>query len=301
MTRDKTAIIQDYINQLTAILEGSDPALIMDATNDAHEYLYNEIDTLLGANPDLSIADAAEQAITKFGSPAEVASAFQDMESQVKRAFSYSTSKPKRRFWARFFSITMEHQAYSSLFYMLLSLFTGIIYGVWILYGTVIALVSSIFVIGIPICLLFLASLRAFALVESRLIESLLGMRMPRRPVFSQVAGNTLTRLWAMLKDSQTWRNWLYLLLMLPLGLLYGVTVLAGLTAIMELLLLPFFPQLFSEGESGPGIWFLPFSIIFGLLILTLLLHLVRYVTRYHARFAKYLLVGGSKKHGETE
>ncbi|MFH1999094.1 MAG: hypothetical protein ABIK28_05390, partial [Planctomycetota bacterium] len=73
---DSIQTIQAYIDRLTMELKGCDPALIMDAVNDAGEYLHNEVETIQEGAPSISIQSAVEQAVKKFGSPAEVALSF---------------------------------------------------------------------------------------------------------------------------------------------------------------------------------------------------------------------------------
>lgn len=68
--------------------------------------------------------------------------------------------------------------------YMLIAFVTGIFYLSWAVTGVSISISFLIFIFGFPIALLFLLSVRGLALIEGRLVEALLGVRMPRRPFF---------------------------------------------------------------------------------------------------------------------
>ncbi len=64
--------------------------------------------------------------------------------------------------------------------------------------------------------------MRLLSLVEGRLIEVMLGERMPRRPLYADRERPLLTRIGAMFTDPRTWSTQLYFLLMLPLGIVYS-------------------------------------------------------------------------------
>jgi hypothetical protein len=42
-----------------------------------------------------------------------------------------------------------------------------------------------VLIIGIPFAILFLGSVRVLSLVEGRIVETMLGERMPRRPLYT--------------------------------------------------------------------------------------------------------------------
>ena len=70
------------------------------------------------------------------------------------------------------------------MFYMLLSLATGIFYFTWTVTGVSLSAGLSVLIIGLPFIVLFIGSVRALALVEGRIVEAMLGARMPRRPPY---------------------------------------------------------------------------------------------------------------------
>jgi len=113
--------------------------------------------------------------------------------------------------------VFVDPQVWKSLLYMLISLGTGIAYFTVVVTMLSTSLGSSILIIGLPLLLLTLALVRGMALAEGRLVEALLGTRMPRRPR-SEIPGSFFQRLWFWLKDRRTWASLVYLVLMLPLA-----------------------------------------------------------------------------------
>ena len=113
--------------------------------------------------------------------------------------------------------------------YMLLSLITGIFYFTWTITGISLTAGFAILIIGIPFALLFIGSVRVLSHIEGRIVESLLGVRMPRRLAAAPTDENIWTRIKDALSDIRTWSSMLYLLLMLPLGIVYFVIALVGI------------------------------------------------------------------------
>ena len=110
-----------------------------------------------------------------------------------------------------------------------------------------------------------------------------------------------------MLKDGRTWTTLLYLLLMLPLGIIYFTIAVAGLTVGLRLVLaplvlivgdlglLPVDPRMiqiegFAYGSPQSVLGAL-LCMALGVVILALMLHAARGIARAHARLAKALLV----------
>ena len=67
---------------------------------------------------------------------------------------------------------------------MLVSLVTGIMYFTWAVTGLSLSVGLLVLIISLPFIGLFFLSVRGIALVEGRIVEALLGVRMPRRPIF---------------------------------------------------------------------------------------------------------------------
>jgi len=296
MTRSAPRSIDQYLRQLREELAGQDAALIQDALYDAAEYLRAEV----AAHPDKSESDVLELIASTYGAPDEVAAAYRDTEAKVKAAMTTPRRIPQNGAGA-FFGVFLDPRAYMSLFFMLLSLATGIIYFVFAVTGLALSASLSVLVIGVPFFLAFMALTRVVSLAEGRLIEAVSGERMPRRPVHQSAPG-FWARLGRMLKDWRTWSTLGYLILMLPLGIAYFVIAVTGLSISLGFIFSPFAEVAgrfgwfgIPEGVMNPGWldspWALPFIVAAGVLLLTVLMHLARGVGRLHAMYAKALLV----------
>jgi hypothetical protein len=300
--------IDEYLRQLRAALEGEDPSLIQDALYDAEEYLRAEV----ASHPGKSEADVLELIASTYGAPEEVAAAYRDTEVKVKAALR---TPPPRRVEnpsgaRRFFGVFLDPRAYTSLFYMLLTLATGIMYFVLVVVGLSLSAGLAILIIGIPVFLAFIGITRVISLGEGRLIEAITGERMPRRPVHPGPPGGWWARIGAMLSDARTWTTLLYFVLMLPLGICYFVIATIGLSIGVNLTLAPFAVMGRALGLIGDDPAGIPFAIghhwirltghswvgslfmfVIGVFVLTLLMHVARGIGRGHARLAKALLV----------
>src|SRR5438552_16554582 len=173
--------IPQYLRQVRAALGAADPALIQDALYDAEEHLRSE----LAENPGLDEATVIAKVATSYGSPEEVAAIYLETEGRVARALRTPPAPPRRSLLGRFFGVAADPRTYAALFYMLLSLATGIFYFTWAVTGASLSAGLFIFIIGIPFMILFLGTVRVLSLVEGRIVEVMLGVRMPRRPVYA--------------------------------------------------------------------------------------------------------------------
>jgi hypothetical protein len=200
-----------------------------------------------------------------------------------------------------FFSVYRDPRAYTSVFFMLLSLATGIAYFVIAVTGISLSLGLAVLVIGIPFFLAFVGVVRVISLGEGRLIEAMTGERMPRRPVHPGPKMGLWASIGAMLKDSRTWTTLAYFVLMLPLGIIYFVIAIVGLSVGLACIAAPLVAILESFGWVDARLtmepaWLaatLPLAVlgVLGVVILTTLLHTARGIGRVHARIAKRLLV----------
>ncbi|MDH5832554.1 sensor domain-containing protein [Luteimonas kalidii] len=287
--------IPAYLEQLRRSLAGADPALVQDALYDAEEYLRSE----LAENPGRSEAEVIAAVASSYGAPDEVADIYRDTEVKVQTALRPPAPPPRGSALGRFFGVFADPRAYASLFYMLLSLATGIFYFTWVVAGFSVSLGLSITIIGIPLLILFFGSVRVLSLVEGRIVEVMLGERMPRRPLYT-VRGRTIwQRIGDMFTDARTWSTMLYMLLMLPLGVTYftiAVTLLAvSLSfALSPLALLPGVHMnvwMFGLDIPEQAPWLLALMSVIGVALLFATMHIARGIGRLHGLLAKHLLV----------
>jgi hypothetical protein len=228
-----------------------------------------------------------------------VADIYRDTEATVQTALRAPPPPQRKSLAGRFFGVAADPRAYASLFYMVLALATGIFYFTWVVAGLSMSAGFAVLIIGIPFVILFFGSVRVLSLVEGRIVEVMLGERMPRRPLYSARGRGIWRRIGDMFSDPRTWSTMLYMLLMLPLGILYFSVAAAlagsalGLIA-APLALLPGVELnvwMFGIDLPEEAPWLLPLVALVGVLLLFATLHLARGIGRLHGRFAKHLLV----------
>ncbi len=307
--------IPEYLELLRAALKGKDPALVQDALYDAEEYLRSE----LAENPGQDEASVLEKVATSYGAPEEVAEIYNEREVAVSEAFrsprasiqhtqssagvasvGVSVNKKPQNPIAWFFGVAADPRAYAALFYMLLSMFTGIFYFTWAVTGLSMSAGFMILIIGIPFAVLFMGSVWALSLVEGRLVETMLGVRMPRRPAYGKREGGFLERIKEILIDPRTWATLLYMLLMLPLGILYFTFAVTALALSLSFLLAPV-AYLMGYADNVQftydGVtlmdqpWMMLPMFIGGALGVFVTLHVARGIGKLHGMMAKHLLV----------
>ena len=292
--------VKAYLEALTAALraEKCPPGLIVDALNDCEEHLRNEV----AQNPELSEAEVLASVVETYGTPAEIAEEYKSMEASIAGPFPKAEMPHEERPYG-FFNVLSDPRTYGALVYMLLSLATGIFYFTWTVAGISMTIGFAILVFGIPFALLFIGSIRVLAHVEGRIVEALLGVRMPRRLPPSTAADETVwTRIKEVLSDVRTWSSMFYLLLMLPLGVIYFCIAVIGLATSIGLVggsiaglvtghvsvQLDGNPYLEHFLHTAPGLFTMALA---GLLLFFIVLHIARGIGMLHAKIAETLLV----------
>ncbi len=291
--------IEEYLGKLKKELKGSDPALIQDALSDAEEHLRTALEESVEKTPGLSEEEALQPLVERYGSPPEVASAYKEIESRVRPALAISETRVSRPRRTKFFGVVTDTQAWGAFLYMMLSGLTGCIYGMWTLMGASFSFFSLILIIGIPLTGLFLLSIRGIALIEGRIVEALLGLRMPCRPLFLKKDLSWSQKFRALIVESHTWKALAYLILHFPVGILYFVSATILFAFSLKLFLYPLWywvlgRPLITLSQSlqiYPPVWSIPLISVAGLMMVPLILHLAKSTGKLHARFAKFMLV----------
>lgn len=289
--------VRGYLTELRRALKGAPRGLIADALADCEEHLNMEI----AQNPDMDEAAVMAQVVETYGSPDEIAEEYRDMEASISTPFPKQPEAETGRNGG-FFSVVSDPKTYGALVYMLLSLITGIFYFTWAVAGLSISLSTSILIFGIFIALLFIASIRLISHVEGRIVEGLLGVRMPRR----LPATASDEKIWTQIKDAfsdvRTWTSLAYLLLMLPLGVVYFVTAVVGLVLSLGVTGTSIYSLATNEGHfqisdapvlehflnTAPGLIVMA---LVGLLVFFVVLHVARGIGWMHGKIAEGLLV----------
>jgi len=299
--------IEGYLQQLKKELTGCDRATIQDALSDAEEYLRTALNGAVSNDSSISETDALPQIIEKYGTPEEVATAYREIEQHL----APDLTKPmypeepevapkeseERLLLNRFFGVFTDFRAWGAILYLLFSLATGIIYFTWVVTGISVSTGLITLIIGLPLMVLFILSVRGISLVEGRIVEALLGVRMPRRPQFHQRDMRWWVHFKNIILDKHTWLSIIYMILQLPLGIIYFSVFITLIALSLSGISLPIL-QLSSDvlvninGSSYElAVWMLPLAVVVGILLATLTMHLAKYVGRMHGLLAKTLLV----------
>jgi hypothetical protein len=317
--------IDSYLRELQAALAAADPALTQDALFDAEEHLQAEI----------AAGGEFATVVEGYGTPDEVAAAYMGVApvreaGPVIRAEAPVEAQPAVDAAAtadagpaigaapepaagagappsvarQIFGVFVDPNVYKALLYMILSLGTGIAYFTIVVTGLSTAGGMLVLIVGLPLLLLVLGIVRAMALFEGRLVELFLGTRMPRRPRAEPPGAGFVQRMSFWLKDGRTWASMGYMILMLPLGIVYFTVAVTGLATGLGLIAAPlwgwvgnhtfvYHPFVY-DGVTYQWwfpLWGIPLAMIAGVIVLVAWLHLVRWIGRGHAAFAKAMLV----------
>jgi hypothetical protein len=293
-----TKTVEEYLDALKHELKGSDNATIQDALADAKEHLSTALEALRENRPELDEENALQQVIEQYGTPDETATAYVEVERRTFPGLVPATAKKQGSPLGRFFGIYADPRAWGSLFYMLIAFVTGVVYFSWAVTGLSASISFAIFIFGLPVALLFLLSVRGVAWLEGRLVEALLGVRMPRRQLFAPQNTKLIERIKVLVTDKHTWFSILYMLLQIVLGTVYFVVLVTIFVFSLTGLAIPIVQEIFHlpvvtnyDMHYYLPQWAYPLVMLLGILIWTSTMHLVKWVGGLHGRYAKALLV----------
>lgn len=288
--------IDEYLDALKNEMQGNDPALLQDALADAREHLSTALAVVREQNIGLKEADALKPIIEEYGTPEETASAYKEVERRTSPALKQPVKS--RSWFVRFFGVYADARAWGALLYMLIAFVTGVFYFTWAVTGLSLSISFAIFIFGLPFALLFLLSVRGLALLEGRLVEALLGVRMPRRPLFSHQGMKWFDRLKALVTDRATWLMLVYMIVQFVFGTVYFVVLVTVLSFSLSFIAIPFLQEILHEpfinldgARYFIPIWSYPLFVLSGFLLWTIFMNVARGVGQLHGRFAKWLLV----------
>jgi uncharacterized membrane protein len=299
-------LINSYLADLKAALTGADKATVQDALADAEEHLRTALETEKAEKEDLVENEALGNIIQEYGEPAEIAEAYQTWETSLPAALAATPAarrtadRANGKTYPGFFGVFSDPRAWGGLVFMLISLATGTLYFSWAVIGLSTSLGVMVLIIGIPVAILFLLSFRGIAFLEGRLVEALLGERMPRRASFTDSSLPWMERLKLLLTGKSTWLSWIYMILMLPLGIIYFTLAVTLVSLALAFIAAPvaaiFFDLPVMMIDSGEFYWELPTYLtpllsILGIALATGTMHIARWTGKIHGRFAKALLV----------
>src|SRR5688572_10660094 len=290
--------IEQYLDLLKAELSESDAATVQDALADAEEHLRAALANVREAQPELSKEEALARVIEQYGSPDETASAYREVERRTVPQLTLETSNNGSPL-GNFFGVYTDARAWGALLYMLIAFVTGIFYFTWAITGLSLSVSFSIFIFGLPVALLFLLSVQGLALLEGRIVEALLGVRMPRRPLFTQTRLKWLERLKLLVLDKHTWLSILYMIVQFVFGTIYFVLFVTILSFSLSFIAIPFLQEILGMGAIPVNndiryylpTWSYPLLIFGGVLLWTAFMNIARGIGQLHGRLAKSMLV----------
>jgi hypothetical protein len=295
-------------------LKGADKATVQDALADAEEHLRTALDNIEAESAEQEESNTLLKIIQDYGEPNEIAAAYREWENSLPPALEKTPAARRAassingtKSYPGFFGVYSDPRAWGGLVYMLISVITGCLYFSWAVAGLSTSLGVMILIIGIPVTILFLLSFRGLAFLEGRLVEALLGVRMPRRASFTDSSLPWKDRLIQLLTGKSTWLSWLYLILMLPLGVIYFTVMITLIALSLSFVLTPLASLVMISRDipiyvinSGDIVWSISDSsaillslglAVLGAMLGTASMHLARVIGRLHGNFAKALLV----------
>jgi len=285
--------VEEYLEQLKAELKDSDAATIQDALADAEEHLRSALATFKQEQPQVSDNDALHQIIEQYGEPSETASAYMEVERRTVPQLGRENQQTESMM-ARFFGVYTDARAWGALLYMLIAFVTGVFYFSWAVTGLATSISFALFIFGLPFALLFFLSVRGLALLEGRLVEGLLGIRMPRRPLFTQQNLKWFDRLKELAMDRHTWFSILYMFIQFVLGTIYFVLFVTVLSVSLSLIVVPFLQEsviMNNYLSYYVSRWSYPLFVFSGILLWTIFMNVARGIGQLHGRMAKAMLV----------
>lgn len=289
--------VDAYLRQLREELKNCDRATVQDALSDAEEYLRNAVENLKAAKPGTADEQVFAEAVEEYGTPAEIADAYRKIEARTSPSLIPRAQKKSSSVLGRFFGVLVDPRAWGGLLYLLLAMVTGIIYFTWTVTGISLSLGLLILVIGIPIAGIFMLSTRGLALLEGRMVEALLGVRMPHRPMFDSKDKGLWAKFKSLITDKYTWFSMVYMLIQMPLGIgyfsMFSVLIFVSLYFVLWPLIGAIFH--FQVVLYQTVVTLAPLGIILimilGVLLFVSTLHLAKIMGNAHGRLAKAMLV----------
>jgi len=279
--------IEEYLDALKNEMKGGDAALVQDALADAREHLSNALGAAREKTPEVADADALAIIVEEYGSPEETASAYREVERRTSPALKqtvkprspsgilWCVSRPARLGCPAVHVHRLRHRHF--LFHLGGDRPLALHFVV-------------IFIFGLPLALLFLLSVRGLALLEGRLVEALLGVRMPRRPLFSHQGMKWFERLKALVTDKATWLMLVYMILQFVLGTIYFIVIVMVLSISLSFIAIPVLQEVLGQGVVmfnsrvyyTFATWTYPLWILGGFLLWTAFMNIARGVGQLH-------------------
>ena len=291
--------VEQYLDQLKQAMADADRATIQDALADAEEHLTSALAASAKTDLDESVSERLTAIIEEYGSPKEIAGAYRIIERRTHPELVVPSEFYQRSLASRFVSVVYDPRAWAAMLYGVVSMLTGIIYFTWVITGLYLSVGLIVLIIGLPIAWLVLLSFRGIVHVEGRIVESLLGVRMPRRPLFTKSNLKWLDQLKLLIRDKRTWTTILYMVLQMPLGIIYFTVLVVMFAQSIEFVGSPILEYVFDHPilQFGSRSYhvsgnLMPFFVMGGLFLFLATLHVARLLGKLHGKIARAMLIG---------
>ena len=281
--------INKFLDELRQALHGQNAGLIQDAVYDVEShFLY-----ALEEHGTIDFKACADE----LGTPEEIAQQYIQLEQDAER-FLKGPSRPKTSFNG-FFEPLSNINDYKAMGYFFIAMPLSVLYFGWLILFGGTSLALSLLVVGLPLLAIFLKVQSLLALFEGQLINTLLGVRMPRRPVRLNLQPSSSGKLMDFIKTNTTglhgWKVSLYTALHMPLTALYFSLTSLLFIGSLALIISPVVDPIihwFSPSMDVDIQWYwFPLTSLAGVIGMTLSLHISKALVNLHAGIAGHLLV----------
>jgi signal transduction histidine kinase len=147
----------------------------------------------------------------------------------------------------RVLGATVAPRTWLATFYLLLTLPLGILWFTLIVTGVALGLGLVVIWVGVPLLVVTIVVWVHAARLERWLIRTCLGVDIPD-PSRRLIGGSAFRRLRAIVTDPATWKDFVYLILLLPLGIAWFTIVVTAWSAALGLLTVPAYYWAISGG-----------------------------------------------------
>lgn len=147
-----------------------------------------------------------------------------------------------------FFKAIGKSQTYLNMFYLLISFPLGILYFVFIVTGISLGLGLFITWFGIPILIGTMYIWVNFGHLERKLASVLLNIKIPYLYVKEAKTKSFWEKLKKRIKDSNTWKDFAYLMIKFPLGIVSFVVLVTLISITLSFIAFPFVYYLVDTG-----------------------------------------------------
>ena len=267
-------------------------------SRDAEDHLRNALAEAKEANPDGKEEDLLPAIVEEYGSPQETADAYDEGETRFAPVMTRAAKPKSDNIFVKIFGIFVDPTAWGALLYSLVAFVTGTVFFAWVTTGVSTSLGLSVLIIGLPVAMLFFMSFLGIGFLEGRMVEALLGVRMPRRQRFFDPQMTLVDKIKRVLLGGDTWLTVLYMIVMYPVKVLSFCLTVTLVSTGVALMVAPGAQFILNIPmiSLGDGVymlpsWLAPFVMVGGFLFLTATMHFIRWFNVLQGKIAKAMLV----------